>query len=123
MKTYYKFKFYINAKHSVNFGTGTSPIHPHTWETVIYLKVKDTDFINFTNFENILEKYFEAYEGKYLNDLDAFKINNPTMEHIGRIFYDDLLALLKGENIILYRIEISENPTRTYIIEDDEVGE
>lgn len=120
MKNYYRFKFYINAKHSVNFGDTVSPIHPHTWETVIYLKVKETAFINFTKFEKELEKYFETYEGQYLNTLEAFKEHHPTMEYIGLVFYHDLLALLKGEDISLHRIEISENPTRTYIIEDDE---
>lgn len=119
MKNYYKFKFYINAKHSVNFNENVSPIHPHTWETVIYLKVKETAFINFTKFEKTLERYFDAYEGQYLNDLEVFKGENPTMERIGRVFYHDLLALLKGEELSLCKIEISENPTRTYIIEEE----
>lgn len=36
MECSYKFKFYINARHSVNFDGNQSDIHPHTWETVIY---------------------------------------------------------------------------------------
>ena len=123
MRHYYRFKYYINAKHSVNFEGKQSPIHPHTWEAVIYLRVEETDFINFTKFEKILEDYFEHYEGKYLNDLEEFKKNNPTMEYMGRLFYKDLNVLLQGAHIILYKIEISENPTRTYIIEDEEVEE
>ena len=50
MRHYYRFKYYINAKHSVNFEGKQSPIHPHTWEAVIYLRVEETDFINFTKF-------------------------------------------------------------------------
>lgn len=121
MKHYYRFNHYINAKHSVNFQGKESPIHPHTWEIVVSLRVEDTDFISFTSLENLLEGYFEQYEGKYLNELQPFKDNHPTMEYMGQLFYKHLNTLMKGMELTLYRIEISENPTRTYIIESDEV--
>ena len=74
MECSYKFKFYINARHSVNLGGNQSDIHPHTWETVIYIAVKSQNYINFTKMEKMLEAYFHQYEGKYLNDL-KFKSN------------------------------------------------
>lgn len=117
MKYYYKFKFYINARHSVVFNEVQSHMHPHTWETVINLEVKQSSFINFTQFENILEKYFDEYEDRYLNDLEYFKNMNPTMENLGKKIYTDITILLKNYNLDLSKIEISENPTRTYIIE------
>lgn len=117
MKYFYKFKFYINARHSVTFNDIKSHIHPHTWETVIHLEVKQSSFINFTQFENILEKYFDAYENRYLNDLDYFKDINPTMESLGQKIFSDITKLLRNYNLDICKIEISENPTRTYIIE------
>lgn len=118
MKNYYKFKVYINAMHSVNFNDKKSNVHSHMWETAVYIDAKESNFINFTKFENILESYFEYYEGKYLNELDKFKEIDPTMEEIGKAIYEDLFKLLKHYNLGLRRIEISENPTRTYIIEE-----
>ena len=117
MKHYYKFKVYINAMHSVHFDGKKSNVHSHMWETAIYVNVKESDFVNFTKFENILEAYFECYEGKYLNDIEKFKGVDPTMEEIGKNIYEDLLELLKEHGLDLKKIEISENPTRTYIIE------
>lgn len=117
MKTYYKFKFYINARHSVTFNGRESNIHPHTWEVVVYFGSDTSDTLNFTEFEKELEKYFLNYEGKYINELDVFKDINPTMENIGKLLYNDIKKLLDNRSLYFNRVEISENPTRTYIIE------
>ncbi len=117
MNTYYKFKFYINGRHSVTFGTNKSNIHPHTWEVVLIMKTKLDEEVNFTIFEKKLEEYFSNYEGKYLNELDKFININPTMENMGKILCEDIKDLVDDEVLILTKIEISENPMRTYIIE------
>jgi len=119
MKTYYKFKFYLNARHSVTFNENTSNIHPHTWEVVISFGSETTETVNFTEFEKALEKYFLNYEGKYLNELDSFKDIHPTMENIGKKLYEDIKNLIENKNLYFKKVEISENPTRTYIIEAD----
>ena len=117
MQHIYKFKFYINAKHSVNFDGVKSNIHPHTWETVIYIKVNSNNFINFSKIEKFFEAYFDEYEGKYLNDLIYFKDIYPTMENIGKKIFSDIDRSLNSNSLVLSKLEISENPTRTYIIE------
>lgn len=119
MKTYYKFKFYLNSKHSVTFNDKASSIHPHTWEIVVLFQSHESETINFTSFENELEQYFLKYEGKYLNDIDYFKNLNPTMENIGKLFYKDINELVTNIELDFIRIEISENPTRTYILEEE----
>lgn len=117
MKTYYRFKFYINARHSVTFNHKTSNIHPHTWEIAISFGSKTTEIVNFSEFEEELDKYFANYEGKYLNELENFIGINPTMENIGKILYGDIKQLLAKKDLYFKSVEISENPTRTYIIE------
>lgn len=118
MKTYYKFKFYLNAKHSVIFNGKSSNIHPHTWEIAVLFGSQESDTVNFTNFENELENYFLNYENKYLNEHQSFKEINPTMENIGKVLYVDIKSLINDKNLYFKRLEISENPTRTYIIEE-----
>lgn len=118
MKTYYKFKFYFNARHSVIFNGISSNVHPHTWEVVVLFNSGESDTMNFTMFENELEKYFLNYEGKYLNELSRFKDMNPTMENIAKVLYVDIKKIVNSKNVAFSRIEISENPTRTYIIEE-----
>lgn len=117
MRTYYKFKFYLNARHSVVINGVPSNIHPHTWEVAITFGLDATETVNFTIFEKALEKYFLNFEGKYLNEHESFKNINPTMENMGKIMYSDIKSLVNDKNLYFKRIEISENPTRTYIIE------
>lgn len=112
----YKFKFYINARHSVNFSGIQSNIHPHTWEIVMYFRVNQKEFINFSKIEKEINEYLDKYEGKYLNDLDCFKEVEPTMENICVQIFNDIEKFMNGK-VNLCKIEVSENPTRTYIIE------
>lgn len=119
MKTYYKFKFYLNARHSVMFDGKSSNIHPHTWEVVVVFGCKQSDMVNFSQFEHELDKHFLNYEGKYLNELKDFRNENPTMENIGKVFYQYIKSIVNNRNLFFKTLEISENPTRTYIIEED----
>lgn len=116
MKIKYKFKFYVNARHSVNFSGIQSAIHPHTWEIVMFIDVNSEAFLNFSDLEKTASEYFEKYEGSYLNELDEFKTVEPTMENIALKIFNDLKDNLSKE-INISRVEVSENPTRTYIIE------
>lgn len=111
----YKFKFYINARHSVNFSGIQSNIHPHTWEIVMYINVHPEDFINFTEIEKEFKIHFEQYEGKYLNELETFLNVEPTMENIAVKIFNDITNV--DSKVDVSKIEVSENPTRTYIIE------
>lgn len=101
------------------FGEKSSNIHPHTWEVAVSFGSGESDIVNFTMFENILEEYFLKFEGKYLNEHPSFKDINPTMENIGKILYRDIKKLVNERNLYFKSLEISENPTRTYIIEEE----
>lgn len=116
MKIKYRFKFYVNARHSVNFSGIQSEIHPHTWEIVMYIDVNSDAFINFTDIEKTAIEYLNKYEGCYLNDLEDFKTVEPTMENIAVKIFEDLNDNINSQ-INISKLEVSENPTRTYIIE------
>lgn len=119
MKTYYRFKFYLNARHSVKFEGNVSAIHPHTWEIAILFRSKQEETVSFSSFEKELEIYFLQFEGKFLNELIIFKGITPTMENIGKILFEDIKKLVNNRDLEFKTFEISENPTRTYMIEDD----
>lgn len=119
VKTYYKFKFYLNARHSVTFNGKSSNIHPHTWEVVVLFGSRESDVVNFTTFENELEEEFLKYEGNYLNEHNSFKDINPTMENIAKVLYVNAKKLINNKNLYFNQLEISENPTRTYIIQEE----
>lgn len=116
----YRFKFYLNARHTTSLNEKVPKIHPHTWEIAIFLRREDGGIVQFTSIETDIGNYLSRYENTLLNEIPPFDRAVPTMENIGEVFCAHLFQLLKDKGWILYRLEISENPTRTYIIRADE---
>lgn len=112
----YKFKFYLNASHSIYINGVHGERHPHTWEISIHvLKMRD-EFIMFNYIEKHIEELLAVYQDKFINDVEPFNTLNPTLENICTYFKDKLRDLLNREGWILLLIQISETPTRSYII-------
>lgn len=120
MANRYRFKFYVTARHFVEFNAAKSEIHPHTWEIVLYFRIRDGAALKFNEVEKIIESYFDQYEGKLLNDVAPFDRINPSMENIGQVFFEQLPKFPRLDLIDLFHLVISENPTRSYIVSEHE---
>lgn len=120
----YKFKFYLNASHAISIQGKLGQNHPHTWEiTLNTLKLLD-GFIRFNELEKRIEEFFETYQDKLLNEIDPFDVVNPTLENCCEYFKTQLQSILNEEGWVLLMIEMSETPTRTFVIntlEDESV--
>lgn len=118
----YRFKFYLNASHSIYLNGVLGQEHPHTWEiTLNTIKLKD-NFIIFNDIEKSIEKYLGKYQDSYLNKVEPFITLNPTLENICQYFKNEFQSLLLENGWLLLSMEISETPTRSYIIDiSDEV--
>ena len=113
----YKFKFYLNASHSIYINGNLGQSHPHTWEISLnVLKVKEK-FIQFHEVENAIEAYLDKYQNTFINNIEPFNEINPTLENICKYFKGTLRDLLKKKGWVLMTIEISETPSRSYIID------
>lgn len=113
----YIFKLYLNARHSMNQSNGSClNVHPHTWEIVVLLTKIHNEYIQFTTIEKKINDYLHKYEGECLNSIKPFDVLLPTMENVGEVFATDIINLLKKEDWRLHRLEISENPTRTFVL-------
>ena len=113
----YKFKFYLNASHSIYINNKLGQKHPHTWEiTMDLIKIVD-GFVQFNDVEYAIEKLLSAYQDKYINEVPPFDTLNPTLENICLHFKDSIDELLKNMGWLLLKIEISETPTRSYMID------
>ena len=115
----YRFKFYLNAMHSVRIADIDSDMHPHTWEIVVYIKKYGESFIEFSETERVVQLYLEKYEEQFLNKIPPFDDITPTMENIGEVLFEELSGILNSKGWLLQKLEISENPSRTYILEND----
>lgn len=120
----YKFKFYLNASHSIYINGVLGQEHPHTWEIVLDT-VKGMDvFIQFHQVEKEIEHFLGKFQGVYMNDTEAFRILNPTLENICEYLNEQLKDLLYRMGWVLTAIEISETPARSYMIDSiDEMDE
>ena len=118
----YRFKFYLNASHSIYLNGVLGQEHPHTWEiTLNTIKLKD-NFIIFNDIEKNIENYLGKYQDAYLNKVEPFITLNPTLENICQYFKNEFQNLLLENGWLLLSMEISETPTRSYIIDiSDEV--
>ncbi|WP_310603455.1 6-carboxytetrahydropterin synthase [Anaerosporobacter sp.] len=120
----YKFKFYVNASHAIYIDGNLGERHPHTWEiTLNTLKIQE-DFIQFDSIEEQIEDFFNAYQESYFNEVPPFHLINPTLENCCEYFKEELGKLLREAGWLLLLIEMSETPTRSYVINLlDEMGE
>lgn len=112
----YKYKFYLNLNHSIRIDEKQGEIHPHTWEIVLDIATSDTKFQEFSQIEKRLEALLEKYQDQYINMIAPFRDINPTIENAAEVFVAEIKKSLEKVGWLLLTFEISETPTRTYII-------
>lgn len=112
----YRFKFYLNAVHKIIINNAAGKSHPHTWEIVIDASF-DNNFVMFSIIEKDIENFLAQYQDQNLNDISPFDKINPTLENITLYLKDKIYKLLLSHGWILNKLEVSESPTRTFMID------
>ena len=113
----YKYKFYLNASHFIKLNNKNGQIHSHCFELVIDIASLDTNnFTLFNNIEKKVEDILSVYQNKLLNDVPPFDTINPTIENICEYFKCIFSETLLKLGWVLLTIEMSETPTRTYVL-------
>ena len=113
----YKCKFYLNASHYIVINQSKGMPHSHCFEIIIDVAVKDEEqFMRFNDLESKAEDLLKKYQNKLINEIEPFDTINPTLENIcgffGRLFFEEL----KKYGWLLLTSEISETPTRSYVM-------
>lgn len=116
----YRYKFKLNASHSVLIGEQRGEIHSHTFEIRLDIRVDDDVFLDYKAFEKTVNQALDLYRGKYLNDISPFDKLEPTLENIGRVVCGAILDSMEKPDC-LARMEISETPSRVYVITESEI--
>ncbi|MDO4535674.1 MAG: 6-carboxytetrahydropterin synthase [Clostridium perfringens] len=112
----YRFKFYVSARHYSNISGASTILHPHTWELTLLISSSKNQLIEFSYLETKISQYLKNFEQKSLNTLEAFINKSCTTEDIAYTFFEDISNVILKDDIILDCLELSENPTRTFII-------
>ena len=124
MVNQYKYKFYLNANHAIFINNVLGQMHPHTWEIMIEMLSTKENFVQFDKVEQSISNLLEKYQDQFLNEVAPFDKINPTLENIVIYFKQMIEEQIKEYHMVLLSIEISETPSRSYIINSyDEVEE
>ncbi len=124
MVNQYKYKFYLNANHAIFINNVLGQMHPHTWEIMIEVLCTKENFVQFDRVEAAISKLLEKYQDQFINTIAPFDKVNPTLENIVYHFKQMIEEQIKEYHMVLLSIEISETPSRSYIINSyDEVEE
>ena len=117
-KTYkqYKFKFYLNMNHYIINNGKPGEVHPHTWELVISVISDRSEMTPFYLVERKIDQLMEQYQDKLLNECTPFDSMVPTVENAAGYFFRLIQDEIMKEGWILLMLELSETPTRSYII-------
>ncbi len=112
----YRFKFYLNASHSIIINGRQGEVHPHTWEFAVLILLQREDFHEFSDYERAVEQFFVRYQNRTMNDVEPFNVVIPTLENIVEYAGEALQEIIREKGGELVRIEGSETPSRSYII-------
>lgn len=112
----YKFKFYLNASHFIIINGKQGEAHPHTWEFILDVVLPNSEFVQFSVYERIIESYFATYQNRTINNVEPFDAIIPTLENLVEHFGEAIRERIQSAGGQLEQIEGSETPTRSYII-------
>ena len=119
----YRFKFYLNAYHSIFLNGTKGERHPHTWEIIIsVLKVRD-EFVEFHVLESEVDKLLSKYEDQIINDIPPFDTVNPTLENLTYHLKDLILEKISNLGWRLLKLEVSETPARAFVIDLNQIDD
>lgn len=87
-------------------------IHGHNWTVETHVQCSKLDAIgigiDFRQIKATVEKILEELDHRYLNDLEAFRAQNPTSENLARYLYGQMSARLNTPNVRVSRVKVSE---------------
>ena len=111
----YRLTFFLNATHAVIIDGKRSSVHPHTFE--INCHVRSRKFVAFDIMEDNINQILNQLNNQYLNELEAFQNTVPTLENLTRLLYRAINVNLESVGCRLIKLEVSESPVRSFIIE------
>lgn len=112
----YKFSFYLNARHAITINGKLGAHHPHTWQIALYVLNVTDHFVMFNQVEKAVDNFMAHLQDQDLNQSEIFKNINPTLENMAELLFEKFQELLSELGWLAYTIEISETPTRSYIL-------
>ena len=96
----------------------TGPVHScaYNYEILFFISAPQKSLIRFDEIEGVIKRKLVPYSEKILTEVPPFDRIEPTLENIGSIFYQLLKDDIAEKKSSLERLEISDSPVRTFIM-------
>lgn len=110
-----RWRFHFNAMHNMT-PENEEGRHVHSFLVIVCIEVEDQDLEKQNKCEEGLKKYFETYNGKYLNELEIFGDEIPTIERICEVMYPQTEEIAAKYGMQQIQLEVGDSPVALYSI-------
>ena len=112
---------FLNARHFVFVEGRTGPVHAHSWQVEIQVKVprEIKKIIEFNQVSRNFHAVLTPYENTILNHVRPFDLIQPTTENIAMFFFNRLTGRLAKLGLKISQLNLWEAPTRRVIHVDN----
>jgi 6-pyruvoyltetrahydropterin/6-carboxytetrahydropterin synthase len=98
-----------------NFNGKCEALHGHNWKVEVFLAGEDLDqaglLMDFGVVKAKAREVLEEIDHKYLNELAAFKDQNPSSENLARYLFQRLRAVINDAGVRVSRVNVWESDT------------
>jgi len=106
----------FSAAHRLeNFNGKCEALHGHNWKVEVFLQGRELDdaglLMDFGVVKARVNEVLEEIDHKYLNELPAFKDQNPSSENLARYLFERLAAVLNRRGAQVSRVNVWESDT------------
>ncbi len=108
-------KSHFSAAHSLKGYPGDcARNHGHNWIIEVYVKCEKLDPIgigvDFRDIKGAIKEVLNGLDHFNLNELPAFRDENPTSENIAKYLYKEVGKKLNNEDVRVSKVKVCETP-------------
>ena len=96
-----------------NFHGKCEALHGHNWKVEVFLAGERLDeaglLVDFGQIKARTNGLLEEIDHKYLNELEAFREQNPSSENLARYLFERLAAALNRDGVRVSRVNVWES--------------
>jgi len=106
----------FSAAHRLeNFNGKCEALHGHNWKVEVFLQGRELDdaglLMDFGVIKARVNEVLEEIDHKYLNELPAFKDQNPSSENLASYLFERLAGVLNRGGAQVSRVNVWESDT------------
>jgi len=96
-----------------NFYGKCEALHGHNWKVEVFLAGDRLDkaglLMDFGQIKARTNALLEEIDHKYLNELEAFREQNPSSENLARYLFERLATALNRDGVRVFRVNVWES--------------